>query len=170
MLSLIRFYWKNKAGMAESNSVGDDEQHSGFLFLSLGQPESLYQILATTFQILFLLKMCRLTRQVFSDKKWGGTCENCANSRSGKQRQVLKYWSWDAPCKYNTGVNLFCYNKNTKCPIDAHCHRHCRRDPRITNDCIELGLGSHIWQGCNRSAFAKQFNSLINGFSQTKYI
>ena len=23
-------------------------------------------------------------------------------------------------------------NKNTKCPIDAHCHRHCRRDPRIT--------------------------------------
>ena len=27
-----------------------------------------------------------------------------------------------------TGVN----NKNTKCPIDAHCHRHCRRDPRIT--------------------------------------
>ena len=22
-------------------------------------------------------------------------------------------------------------NKNTKCPIDAHCHRHCRRDPRI---------------------------------------
>ena len=25
----------------------------------------------------------------------------------------------------------FCMNKNTKCPIDAHCHRHCRRDPRI---------------------------------------
>ena len=22
-------------------------------------------------------------------------------------------------------------NKNTKCPIDAHCHRHCRRDPRL---------------------------------------
>ena len=29
-------------------------------------------------------------------------------------------------------------NKNTKCPIDAHCHRHCRRDPRITKDCIEV--------------------------------
>ena len=28
-------------------------------------------------------------------------------------------------------------NKNTKCPIDAHCHRHCRRDPRITKNCIE---------------------------------
>ena len=25
----------------------------------------------------------------------------------------------------------FHINKNTKCPIDAHCHRHCRRDPRI---------------------------------------
>ena len=25
-------------------------------------------------------------------------------------------------------------NKNTKCPIDAHCHRHCRKDPRITKD------------------------------------
>ena len=33
-----------------------------------------------------------------------------------------------------TGVN----NKNTKCPIDAHCHRHCRRDPRITKYCIEV--------------------------------
>ena len=29
-------------------------------------------------------------------------------------------------------------NKNTKCPIDAHCHRHCRRDPRMTKDFIEL--------------------------------
>ena len=31
-----------------------------------------------------------------------------------------------------------CQNKNTKCPIDAHCHRHCRRDPRITKYCIEV--------------------------------
>ena len=23
-------------------------------------------------------------------------------------------------------------NKNTKCPIDAHCYCHCRKDPRIT--------------------------------------
>ena len=62
------------AGMAESKSVGDDEQHSGFLFLSLAQSESHYKM-ATTFQILFLLKMCRLTRQVFSDKNGGGTYE-----------------------------------------------------------------------------------------------
>jgi len=42
-------------------------------------------------------------------------------------------------------------NKN-KCPIDAHCHRHCRRDPRITKDCIgvrtqqrtSLGLLPHM--------------------------
>ena len=27
-------------------------------------------------------------------------------------------------------------NKNTKCPIDAHCHRHCRREPRIKKNCI----------------------------------
>ena len=25
------------------------------------------------------------------------------------------------------------------CPIDAHCHHHCRRDPRITKDCKKLG-------------------------------
>ena len=25
-------------------------------------------------------------------------------------------------------------NKNRKCPIDAHCHRHCRRDSRISKD------------------------------------
>ena len=27
-------------------------------------------------------------------------------------------------------------NKNTVSYIDAHCHGHCRRDPRITKDCI----------------------------------
>ena len=25
-------------------------------------------------------------------------------------------------------------NKNTKCPLDAHCHRHCRGDLRISKD------------------------------------
>ena len=29
-------------------------------------------------------------------------------------------------------------NKNTKYPIDAHGHRHCGKDPRITKDCIEV--------------------------------
>ena len=41
---------------------------------------------------------------------WG----NNANNRRGKRRHMMKYWSWDAPCKNNTGVN----NKN-KCPIDG---------------------------------------------------
>ena len=29
-------------------------------------------------------------------------------------------------------------SKNTKCPIDAHCQRHRRKDLRITKDCDEL--------------------------------
>ena len=29
-------------------------------------------------------------------------------------------------------------NKNTKCPIDAHCQCHRRKDFRITKDCNEL--------------------------------
>ena len=36
------------------------------------------------------------------------------------------------------GGGQLLFNKNTKCPIDAHCHRHCRRDPRITKDCIKV--------------------------------
>ena len=38
-------------------------------------------------------------------------------------------------------------NKNTKCPTDAHCHRHCRRDPRITKDCIEFLQVLSFWVG-----------------------
>ena len=34
-------------------------------------------------------------------------------------------------------------NKNTKCPIDAHCHRHCRKDLRIINVCKEFPM--HSW-------------------------
>ena len=30
------------------------------------------------------------------------------------------------------------FNKNTKCPIDAHCHRLCRKGVRITKDCIQF--------------------------------
>ena len=36
-------------------------------------------------------------------------------------------------------------NKNSKCPIDAHCHRHCRRDPRTTK--ISLCDFRNCW-GC----------------------
>ena len=36
-------------------------------------------------------------------------------------------------------------NKNTKCPIDALSHCHCRRDPRITKDCIELLQVLRFW-------------------------
>ena len=45
-------------------------------------------------------------------------------------------WRLDAHCqkKWASLGLKFSGNKNTKCPIDAHCHRHCRRDPRISKD------------------------------------
>ena len=36
-------------------------------------------------------------------------------------------------------------NKNTKCPIDAHCQRHRRKDLRITKDCNELISNSQLF-------------------------
>ena len=62
----------------------------------------------------------------------------------GGQRGVMggqwevKGWSWeitwrlDAHCQKkwaSLGVK-FSEKKKNKCPIDAHCHHHCRRDPR----------------------------------------
>ena len=47
-------------------------------------------------------------------------------------------------------------NKNTKCPIDAHCHRHCRRDPRITKDWEVLQVLS--------SEFGKKFLRKLKSF------
>ena len=40
-------------------------------------------------------------------------------------------------------LDKFVLNKNTKCPIDDHCHRHCREDLRIINVCIEFPM--HSW-------------------------
>ena len=39
---------------------------------------------------------------------------------------------------YEVHLDYFSTNKNTKCPIDSHCHRNCRQDLRVTKDCIEL--------------------------------
>ena len=39
-------------------------------------------------------------------------------------RHVQSYTQLEYSCQI-----FFLCNKNTKCPIDAHCHRHCRRDP-----------------------------------------
>ena len=36
-------------------------------------------------------------------------------------------------------------NKNTKCPTDAHCQRHRRKDLRITKDCNELISNSQFF-------------------------
>ena len=51
-------------------------------------------------------------------------------------------------------------NKNTKCPIDAHCHRHCRRDPRITKD----GVSPRVIK--NQTPFLEKyfFSELVESF------
>ena len=36
-------------------------------------------------------------------------------------------------------------NKSTKCPIDAHCQCHRRKDFRITKDCNELISNSQLF-------------------------
>ena len=48
-------------------------------------------------------------------------------------------------------------NKNTKCPIDVHCHHLCRRDPRITklhwsSARFELLSFLQIWQEVSQKA------------------
>ena len=52
-------------------------------------------------------------------------------------------------------------NKNTKCPIDAHCHRHCRKDPRITKDCIEVLQVLSFWVFID---FGKKFLRELRNF------
>ena len=45
----------------------------------------------------------------------------------------------------NKSVKM-CRNKNTKCPIDAHCHRHCRKDLRILQGLLRiLGVFEESW-------------------------
>ena len=47
-------------------------------------------------------------------------------------------------------------NKNTKCPIDAHCHRYCRRDPWIQglvgSESFELLSFLRLWQEVSQKA------------------
>ena len=52
-----------------------------------------------------------------------------------KSCSAVKVFIWREKCWW---LKRSLSNKNTKCPIDAHCHRYCRRDPRITKDCIEV--------------------------------
>ena len=45
----------------------------------------------------------------------------------------------------NKSVKM-CRNKNIKCPIDAHCHRHCRKDLRILQGLLRiLGVFEESW-------------------------
>ena len=71
-----------------------------------------------------------------------GTEDEKNQKRSWKV--LPNHWTLDAHCQKqwaSLGVKFWGkkeeekgpkIKKNTKCPIDAHCHRHCRRDPRIT--------------------------------------
>ena len=53
-------------------------------------------------------------------------------------------------------------NKNTKCPIDAHCHRHRRKDLRFTKDCIEFTMNSRcFWKIFGLSDFLASSAFLI---------
>ena len=54
----------------------------------------------------------------YSDPKLVVNKQNLVNSLKGKGFRK-SYTKWGK------------INKNTKCPIDAHCHRHCRKDQRI---------------------------------------
>ena len=58
-----------------------------------------------------------------------------------KTQQEVSFWNQETTNKNQllTSYRQTCLpqilvNKNTKCPIDAHCHRHCRKDSRITKD------------------------------------
>ena len=54
------------------------------------------------------------------------------------------------------------WNKNTKCPIDAHCHRHRRKDLRFTKDCIEFTMNSRcFWKIFGLSDFLASSAFLI---------
>ena len=58
---------------------------------------------------------------------------------SAEYRSSLEYRLSNALTFVDSMNNLdLRLNTNTKCPIDAHCHRHCRKDPKITKDCIEF--------------------------------
>ena len=74
----------------------------------------------------------------------------------------------NAQCKSlkSTHMREGVQNKNTKCPIDAHCHRHCRKDPRITKDCIEVLQVLSFWVFID---FGKKFRrELRNVLIKTK--
>ena len=71
-------------------------------------------------------------------------------------------WSWEVSGRLPTAMSI-CRseifrrkNKNTKCPTDAQCHRHCRRDPRNTKDWEVLQVLS--------SEFGKKFLRKLKSF------
>ena len=91
---------------------------------------------------LLLLKFWLLGDFVWLPHFW--LLGNCAAPETGIFLTLLA--PWDTIClsvlsratTYSPFATVACsqnrvriWNKNTKCPIDAHCHHHCRRDLRI---------------------------------------
>ena len=50
-------------------------------------------------------------------------------------------------------------NKNKKCPIDAHCHRHCRRDTRIAYKELPLSTASVVGSKHAKNVDSPTFDS-----------
>jgi len=70
---------------------------------------------------------------------------NFLHANHGEVFERFVWWLTRAPFKEFFQIWK---NKNTKCPIDAHCHRHCRRDPRIIKA---------FWQWASKLHFRHDF-------------
>ena len=63
------------------------------------------------------------------------------------QSSLILYQIKIKPIASSHGLSCALLKQEQKCPIDAHCHRHCRRDPRITKDCIKFLQVLSFWVG-----------------------
>lgn len=79
--------------------------------------------------------------------RWPSTCS--LQARPGRMLEVLRQWHIVAMLEESG------FWKNKKCPIDMHCHGHCRKVARITKDCMEFP-----W--IQKSDFKNQISDFIN--------
>ena len=61
-----------------------------------------------------------------------------SNEHLQESDSKVKWKGWTENIKVIIWREIFAKNKNTKCPIDAHCHRHRRQDIRITKENLKL--------------------------------
>ena len=102
------------------------------------------RLIATSSRLGFTLFLCMLftPSQAFP----GGSAKISKAAVFFNQRHFRWYVSPDRSSRtWRNPVTCQERNKNTKCPIDAHCHHHCRKDRRITKDCIEVLQVLSFW-------------------------